>query len=145
MVFHSNDQNGTTCFILSAKTIFSRGVNFTDNLLFFGDEVGPVFFKPFDPVSPHFDDLFLLKLAGYRESGDGVDIGIEILLRGEMAELAPEDIEEILLVGLDLCEFAIGNEEGIGCDFHGDIVLMSNIWSELKVSVLGLKGYAILK
>jgi len=120
VILHSNDQDRTSCFILAAVSIFARSVNFPYDLLLFRYLIRSVIFIPFDPISPHFDDLFFFEVSGYAESSCGVYVGVEVFLLCDMLVLLFEYIDHLLLIGFHLGQLAVGNEErvGVGCLFH---------------------------
>lgn len=102
-------------------------MNFGYNFFLLSDEIRPVLLKPFDPISPHFDDLFLIEFTGNAESGNSKDVSIKIFLTGKMTVLVSKDSDEFFLVRFDLCELAVGDEEGIGSCLHYDQIIMGNI------------------
>ena len=113
MVLHPDDEHWTSSLIFTAEPIFSRGVNLSNDLFLFGYFVRSIVFVPFDPVPPHFDDLFLLKLSSNAESGGSVNVGIKFLFGGQLRVLLPIDVDHFPLVGLNLRELAVGDEERI--------------------------------
>ena len=114
MVSHSDDQDRASSFIIATEPVLAGCVNFRNDLFLFGDLVRPVIFIPFDPILPHLDYLFLLELTSNTETCNCMNVSVELLFFLDAVELFPENIDDLLLVGLYLCELAIGDEEGIG-------------------------------
>ena len=114
MVPHSDDQDGASSFIIATEPILAGGVNFRDDFFLFGDLVRPVIFIPFDPIPPHLNDLFFLELSSNTETCNCMNVSVELFLLLKAVELFPENADDFLLVGLHLCELAVGDEEGIG-------------------------------
>ena len=90
-------------------------MDLADDLFLLGYLARFVVLVPLDPVPPHLDDLFLFELPGDAEPGGRVDVGVEVFLGGQLGVLLSEEVDHFLLVGLDLGELAVGDEEGVGC------------------------------
>ena len=102
-------------------------MDFRNNFLFLADLIWLVVFIPFDPLHPHFNNLFLLELSGNRKSGHSIDIGIELFFLGNMIELIIEDFLDNTLEGLNLGQFTVSDVEGIITDhIYSQLIIMED-------------------
>ena len=89
-------------------------MNLLDDLLICCYLIGTEIFEPLDPIFPHFDDLFFLKLSCNAESGDGLNVGVKLLFFCDIFVFVSEDFNDLFLIGFDLSELRVGDEKGVG-------------------------------
>ena len=113
MILHADDQDGTPSLVDPTKAILARSMDFGNDLFILADLIGLEALIPLDPLDPHFNELVLLELTGDAEASDSVYVGIEVLAVLEMLEFIIENVDDDLLLGLDLGQFAVGDTEGV--------------------------------
>lgn len=107
MVPHTDYQNGAAVDVPSAEPVLSRLVDLLDDRLISRDLVRPVVLVPLDPLAPLLDGLLPVEFSSDREPRDRVDVGVEMLSLFAVLVLFQEDLLDLVLVGLNLGEFAV--------------------------------------
>ena len=83
-----------------------------------------VAFVPFNPVSPHLNNIFFFKLSGNGEPCDRVDVGVEVFPFLKLGEvLLKSSLDEFLEV-LDFGEFAVGDAEWVITNHLINLIMM---------------------
>ena len=90
-------------------------------LLILSDQIRPIVLVPLDPIFPHLNDLFPIELPGNAKSGNGVVVGIEMLLLFEVLVILPEKLKDVFLVGLDLRVLAVCHTDRVARRFHSTL------------------------
>ena len=95
MIAHPNNKNGTALEVFATKPVLTGLMDFVDDRLISGDLIWPVLLIPLDPLAPLFNSFLAVEFPCDRETGDGVDVGVEELALVDCGVLLVEDLLDL--------------------------------------------------
>lgn len=133
MVSHSDNKNWATIDIFATKSVFSWLVDFSNNGFISADFIGSVFLKPFNPLTPLFDNFFSIKLSCNWEPCNGVYVCVEMFSLFTVLIFFSKDFLNLVLIWLNLSKLRVRDSQRIvRIHLHHFIIISNNIYQKYK-------------